>query len=312
MTSFKKMSLKEYQDLVKNKNRIYDLTQNFTSPEILNRYRNEDDIDMKIKNIEEEKVKNEQLSNIFDKNLNKYFHKIEDKEKNTDVIEENTDIIEDEEYTFHNNQEIMKSFDNVFKKYNIIYKPYKKSDHIKIKYLLDKTESNENIPKKVFYKFDSELRRLRKLTYKLPITYIDEVVNINNDRVLEGEGVNNIKIDQNALNKNILKIRYINNRRLNNKLLNQDYKISNNMKNSLKFNKNIHKLSQNEMKIYHEIQKYLNKSNDLNLLIGSYLSGNKSKQLFNKINKLVYNKYKNNLITEKEYKSLLNKINIGK
>ena len=192
--------------------------------------------------------------------MNKYFSKIENKEKNTDVIEENTDIIEDEEYNFHNNQEIMKSFDNVFKKYNIFYKPYKKSDHIKIKYLLDEMESNETIPKKVFYKFDSELRRLRKLTYKLPITYIDEVVNINNDQVLEGEGMlNNIKIDQNALNKNILKIRYSNNIRLNNKLLNQDYKISNNMKNSLKFNKNIHKLSQNEMKIYHEIQKYLNK-----------------------------------------------------
>ena len=252
MTSFKEISLKEYQDLVKNKNKIYDLTENFTSPEILNRYRNEDDIDMKIKNIEEKKVKNERLSNIFDKNLNKYFPKIENKEKNTDVIEENTDIIEDEEYNFHNNQEIMKFFDNVFKKYNIIYEPYKKSDHIKKKYLLDKMESNENIPKKVSYKSDSELRRLRKLTYKLPITSIDEVVNINNDRVLEGEGVNNIKIDQNALNKNILKIRYINNnRRLNNKLLNQYYKISNNMKNSLKFNKNIHKLSQNEMKIYH-------------------------------------------------------------
>ena len=82
--------------------------------------------------------------------MNKCFPKIENKEKNTDVIEENTDIIEDEEYNFHNNQEIMKSFDNVFKKYNIINKPYKKSDHIKIKYLLDKMESNENIPKKYF------------------------------------------------------------------------------------------------------------------------------------------------------------------
>ena len=216
--------------------------------------------------------------------MNKYFPKIENKEKNTDVIEENTDIIEDEEYNFHNNQEIMKSFDNVFKKYNIIYKPYKKSDHIKMKYLLDKMESNENIPKKVFYKFDSELRRLRKLTYKLPITYIDEVVNINNDRVLEGEGVNNVKIDQNALNKNILKIRYINDRRLNNKLLNQDYKISNNMKNSLKFNKNIHKLSQNKMKIYHEIKKYLDKGDDLNLLIGSYLEINQNSFLIKLIN----------------------------
>ena len=58
MTSFKDVSLKEYQDLVKNKSKIYDLTKNFISPEILNRYRNEDDIDMKIKNIEKEKIKN--------------------------------------------------------------------------------------------------------------------------------------------------------------------------------------------------------------------------------------------------------------
>ena len=38
-------------------------------------------------------------------------------------------------------------------------------------------------------------------------------------------GLNNIKIDENALNKNILKIRYLNGRKLNNKLLKHDYKI---------------------------------------------------------------------------------------
>ena len=37
--------------------------------------------------------------------------------------------------------------------------------------------------------------------------------------------------------------------------------------------------------IYYEIQKYLNKDQDINVLIGSYLSGNDSKDLFNKINK---------------------------
>ena len=203
---------------------------------------------MKIKNIEQEQIKNEQLSNIFDQNLNKYFPKIENKEENTDVIEENTDIIEDEheeeheEYDFYNDQEIIKPFINVFKKYNVIHKPYKRSNHIRIKYLLDKLETNDDIPKEVFDKFDNELRKLRRLTYKLPITYIDNVVNINNDHVFEGKGVNNIKIDQNALNKNILKIRNSNNKKMNNELLNQDYKISNNMKNSSKFNKKTHKI----------------------------------------------------------------------
>ena len=53
---------------------------------------------------------------------------------------------------------------------------------------------------------------------------------------LTGQGLNfnKIKIDENLLKKNILKVRYINsNRRVNNKFLKEDYKISNNMKNSI-------------------------------------------------------------------------------
>ena len=61
--------------------------------------------------------------------------------------------------------------------------------------------------------------------------------------------------------------------------------------------------------IYYELQKYLNKVQDINVLIGSYLSGNHSKLLYNKINKILYNKLKNNLIFKKEYTSLLDKIN---
>ena len=48
------------------------------------------------------------------------------------------------------------------------------------------------------------------------------------------------------------------------------------MVNVIKFNKDIYKLSENERKIYFEIQKYLNKDLDINVLIGSYLSGNDS------------------------------------
>ena len=61
--------------------------------------------------------------------------------------------------------------------------------------------------------------------------------------------------------------------------------------------------------VYYEILKYLNKGQDINILIGSYLAGNNSKDLFNKINKIVFDKYKNNLITQKEYTNLLSKIN---
>ena len=127
--------------------------------------------------------------------------------------------------------------------------------------------------------------------------------------VQQGTGYNNVKIDENSLNKNILKIRYLNGRKLNNKLLKHDYKISKNMKDAIKFNKNIHKLSQNEKNIYYELEKYINKDKALDVLIGSYVSGNNNKKLFNRINKILYDKYKNNLITYKEYTNLLNKIN---
>ena len=43
---------------------------------------------------------------------------------------------------------------------------------------------------------------------------------------------------------------------------------------------------------YNELQKYLNKDQDINILIGSYLTGNNSKNVFNKVNKIAYDKYK--------------------
>ena len=116
----------------------------------------------------------------------------------------------------------------------------------------------------------------------------------------------NIKLKD--LDKGILRVRYANNRKLTNNLLKDDYKISKRMMNTIKFNKDIHKLSANERNIYYELQKLLNKEQDINILIGSYISGNNSKSLYNKINKMVYNKLKNNLISKKEYTSLLNKI----
>ena len=81
------------------------------------------------------------------------------------------------------------------------------------------------------------------------------------------------------------------------------------MINFIKFNKNLHKLSKNEMEIYHELQKFLNKEQDINVLIGSYLSGNDSVKLYNKISSMLYNKLKNNIISEREYTKLINKIN---
>ena len=81
------------------------------------------------------------------------------------------------------------------------------------------------------------------------------------------------------------------------------------MKKATKYNKDIHRLSKNEMRIYHELQKFLNKEQDINILIASYLSGNNSKKLYNKISLMLYNKLKNNIISKKEYTKLISKIN---
>ena len=104
---------------------------------------------------------------------------------------------------------------------------------------------------------------------------------------ITGNGYNKIKIDQDLLKKNILKVRYIsNNRKVHNDLLKEDYQISDNMKNAILKNKNISKLSKNEYDVYNALQKY--KNNDkLQLLISSYLAGNKSKDLYNKINEIL-------------------------
>ena len=47
MTFFKTISLDEYKKLIDNEKKIFDLTENFTTPEILNKYRDSD------KNIED-------------------------------------------------------------------------------------------------------------------------------------------------------------------------------------------------------------------------------------------------------------------
>ena len=309
MTWFKQISVKEYDDLIKNKNKIYNITPQFTSVELLNKYRDDSNIN---KNIEiDEKINKQNLNLVkeIDKNLNKYLIEKPDITKYKD------------QYTFKNDQDILNSFNKIFTDYDLSYKPRSKTTTVSSQYLLNKLEKSKKIPKELFQYFDNNLRNKKKLNVKFKLYYSDDVPlipeNIDDDEddnnsitpIQDGGSLNNIKIDENALNKNILKIRYLNGRKLNNKLLKNDYKISKNMKEAIKFNKNIHKLSQNEKNIYFELEKYINKDKSLDILIGSYLSGNNNKKLFNKINKILYDKYKNNLITQKEYTNMLKQIN---
>ena len=68
-----------------------------------------------------------------------------------------------------------------------------------------------------------------KLHKRDDIPSIPEIIEDDDNNIVpvqQGQRtLNNIKIDENSLNKNILKIRYLNGRKLNNKLLKNDYKI---------------------------------------------------------------------------------------
>ena len=79
------------------------------------------------------------------------------------------------------------------------------------------------------------------------------------------------------------------------------------MKNPIMRGTNINKLSKNEYHIYTLLNKY--KNDNTNLLISSFLSGNKSTDLYNTINKNLYNKLKNNQITKQSYSNIFKKIN---
>ena len=309
MTWFKQISVKEYDELIKNKNKIYNITPHFTSVELLNKYRDDANINKNIEIDEKINKQNENLVKEIDKNLNKYLIEKPDISKYKD------------QYTFKDNNDILNSFIKIFNDYELSYKPRSKTTEVSSQYLLNKLEKSKKIPKELFQYFDNNLRDKKKLNlkFKFKFNYPDDIPlipeNIEDDNnsitPIEQQGgtLNNIKIDENALNKNILKIRYLNGRKLNNKLLKHDYKITKNMKEAIKFNKNIHKLSSNEKNIYYELEKYINKDKSLDILIGSYLSGNNNKKLFNRINKILYDKYKNNLITQKEYMNMLKQIN---
>ena len=179
------------------------------------------------------------------------------------------------------------------------YNPRSNTKYYRIRYLLNKLKENENIPVDLYNHFHTTLSENKKAYHIIPIDKNEQI----------GSSVNNIMINDKDLNNSILRVHYLNNRKLMNNLLKHDYKISKNMVNAIKYNKDIHKLSKNEMKIYHELHKFLNKEQDINALIGSYLSGNNSKKLYNKISSMLYNRLKNNIISKKEYTKLINKIN---
>ena len=317
MTSFETISLNDYKKLIENEKKIFDLTENFTTPEILNKYRDSDkNVEDKIKKNEKIKEKYENLDKIINKSIDKLKNKPKkDFSANYDYDDDDSSIsvldkteydyydinskIREQNYKFDNDDEILNSFSKIFKEYDMEYNPRPNTKYYPVRYLLNKLKENENIPINLYNHFHATLSEKNKAYHIIPIDKKEQ----------KGSSINNIIINNKDLSKGILRVRYLNNRKLTNNLSKYDYKISKNMINAVKYNKDLHKLSKNELKIYHELQKFLNKEQDINVLIGSYLSGNNSKKLYNKISSMLYNKLKNDIISKREYTKLIDKIN---
>ena len=203
-----------------------------------------------------------------------------------------------------------------------VYNPKNKKNKVRLQNVINKIDRNENIDEQ-YKEFVKEFRNIPGNTnilydyetYKnLVLDIITEEVSTSNDdsfikkvgkefiKNLKEEGINQykmIKIDKDALKKIILKIRYNNGRKMNNKYLHDDMLIPNNMKNAILKNINVSKLTKNEYYVYTLLNEY--KNDDANLLISSFLSGNASSDLYNTINKNLYNKLKNNELSKKNY-----------
>ena len=134
--SFRTIDLDEYKKLLKNKKKMFDMT--FPTPESLNKYRDDDNkIDQKI--LYDEEI-NKNLSEMFDKNLDKYSNeKINnlpfvvdmlnlgndstdlmkvDKHENKNLLKDVFEI--DDQYKFMKDEDIIDSFQKVLQDYNVV------------------------------------------------------------------------------------------------------------------------------------------------------------------------------------------------
>ena len=334
MTTFKEISVEDYKKLLDNRQHTYAKT--FKNIELLQKFENRklknDDINDIIYDehkLEKEDKYIEKLTDKLSEKINKNNNELinihnNDKEsvinfvKNVYIKHKNASLykprnenikevsLESIMNSIKNNKEIGRS------DREHIYNIYKTSDDLKnvtIDYD-DYKNAMEDIEKfrNIDIKKDLKTKSKSLPSNKSLIPTLKDNISKTIIEKITGQGYSKIKIDLDLSKKNILKVRYIsNNRKVHNDLLKDDYRISDNMKNAILKNKNINKLSKNEYDVYNALQKY--KNNDkLQLLISSYLAGNKSKDLYNKINEMLYDNYKNNKITKKEYQNIINKI----
>ena len=335
MTTFKEISVEDYKKLLDNKQHTFAKT--FKNIELLQKFE-----DRKLKNDDiNDIIYDEQKLEKEDKYIEKLTDKLSEK-----INKNNGELLT---IYNSDKESVLNFVKNVYKRYKnaSLYKPRNNDiEEIPLESIMNSIKNNQNIGKSdrehIYntYKTNNDLKNVT-IDYNEYKNVMEDIEKSRNDDItkdiktkskslpstksliptlkenisktiiqkISGQGYNKIKIDQDLLKKNILKVRYIsNNRKVHNDLLKDDYKISNNMKNAILKNKNINKLSKNEYDVYNALQKYKNNDNKLQLLISSYLAGNKSKDLYNKINEILYNNYKSNKISKKEYQNIINNI----
>ena len=234
MTSFTTITAEEYKKLVNDERKIFYLANNFTTPEILNKYRHSDkNIDDKIKKDEKIKEKYGNLDKIINKSIDRLKTKptndftanynYDDDDKTISVLDKTRydygnifSEIYKQNYKFNTDEDILNSFSKTYKEYDMEYNPRSNTKYYRVRYLLNKLNENENIPVDLYNHFHTTLSENNKAYHIIPIDKNEQT----------GSSVNNIMINDKDSNNGILRVRYLNNRKLTNNLLKHNYKIS--------------------------------------------------------------------------------------
>ena len=139
--SFKNITPEEYQRLINNKNRIFDLT--FKTPEVLNKYRNDKDIYEEIKYSGKQNKKLKDYDKVFHENLDKYFIENDDIKKIEEISRYNYNMLKKKEKDLEDKDIKLILMDDKLKLKDDEIKEIRE-DYIRDKYKLD---NNENIIK---------------------------------------------------------------------------------------------------------------------------------------------------------------------
>ena len=287
MTTFKEISIEDYKKLLDNKQHTFAKT--FKNIELLQKFENRK---LKNDNIDDIIYDDHKLEKE-----DKYIEKLTDK-LSEKINKNNGELLNiynsDKESVLKFVKNVYKKY-----KYASLYKPRNEDiEEIPLESIMNSIKNNQNIGKydrdNIYniYKTNNDLKDItidyneyknamddiekfrnvditkdiRTKSKSLPSTSKKSLIPKLKDNLsktiiekITGKGYSKIKIDQDLLKKNILKVRYIsNNRKVHNDLLKDDYKISNNMKNAILKNKNINKLSKDEYAVYNALQKYKN------------------------------------------------------